>query len=148
MKRAFTLIIEDVKQYYKAIILIIVYLGLMEGCFHCICLLRAFTGLPCPGCGLTRATILLVTGHVTEAIHMHPMIIAIIGWILLFFYFRYRKERKFPNWMLGLAIGIGVMMIAVYIYRMITYFPNCEPMNYNKENFLQKIAMINFEIFR
>jgi hypothetical protein len=30
-------------------------------------------GLPCPGCGLTRATSLLTHGHVGEALAFHPL---------------------------------------------------------------------------
>lgn len=139
MKRVISLIIKDIKLFYKAAIIIMLYLCLMEWCFHSTCLVRGLIGFPCPGCGMTRATVLLFTGHITEAMQMHPMVIAIIGWFLLFFYFRYIKEKRLPNWMLGLAIFIGISMIIFYLYRMMVYFPDCEPMNYNRENLLWKI---------
>ena len=34
---------------------------------------RSF-GIPCPGCGLTRATLALLRGHVHEALHFHPLV--------------------------------------------------------------------------
>jgi len=32
-------------------------------------------GLPCPGCGLTRATLLLVEGEFARAFQLHPLVI-------------------------------------------------------------------------
>ncbi|HOU91867.1 MAG TPA: DUF2752 domain-containing protein [Polyangiaceae bacterium] len=39
------------------------------------CPLAGLLGVPCPGCGLTRATWALVTGHVAEAIALHPFVL-------------------------------------------------------------------------
>ena len=38
-----------------------------------ICPTATFLGLPCPGCGLTRATLELVHGHLGAAIALHPL---------------------------------------------------------------------------
>ena len=35
------------------------------------CPIRAATGVPCPGCGLTTATLALLHGHWAEAAHVH-----------------------------------------------------------------------------
>ena len=37
-----------------------------------VCLFRAMTGLPCPGCGLTRALSSLIQGHPAAAFSYHP----------------------------------------------------------------------------
>lgn len=45
-----------------------------------ICPLKAATGLPCPGCGLTRASIWLVKGDIGAALKLHAFApVAIIG---------------------------------------------------------------------
>lgn len=36
-----------------------------------VCLLRRLSSLPCPGCGMTRAFLLLGHGHVAEAVRMN-----------------------------------------------------------------------------
>jgi hypothetical protein len=37
------------------------------------CGFHAVTGLPCPGCGLTRSVLALLHGHVGESLRLHPM---------------------------------------------------------------------------
>ena len=56
------------------------HLGLgMAGITIWSCPIRAVTGLPCPGCGLTRATIELLRGDLTGSLQTHafaPLFIA------------------------------------------------------------------------
>ena len=37
-----------------------------------ICWFARLTGLPCPGCGLTRSVCAIAHGHLAEAWHLHP----------------------------------------------------------------------------
>ena len=38
-----------------------------------VCLFYHVTGLPCPGCGLTRSFVSLGHGHLRDALHWHPL---------------------------------------------------------------------------
>ena len=49
-----------------------------------VCLFYHLTGLPCPGCGLTRSFVCLGHGHLRESLHWHPLGIVIYGICLLF----------------------------------------------------------------
>lgn len=40
-----------------------------------LCPSAGMLGLPCPGCGLTRATLLLLQGDVRQALALHPLVI-------------------------------------------------------------------------
>lgn len=42
-----------------------------------ICPFHSLTGLPCPGCGLTRAFVCLGHGQFSQSLHWHP-----IGWLI------------------------------------------------------------------
>jgi uncharacterized protein DUF2752 len=42
------------------------------------CPIAMLTGLPCPGCGLTRAALALVTGDLAGALALHPLSPALI----------------------------------------------------------------------
>jgi hypothetical protein len=55
-----------------------------------VCPLRTFTGLPCPGCGLTRSFIALGHLHVADAFTLHPLgppfyalVLSLLAWRLL-----------------------------------------------------------------
>lgn len=39
-----------------------------------VCPMANLSGHPCPGCGLTRATLDCLRGHFGEAFHMHPLV--------------------------------------------------------------------------
>ncbi|HEU4753096.1 MAG TPA: DUF2752 domain-containing protein, partial [Armatimonadota bacterium] len=39
-----------------------------------LCPTAAFFGIPCPGCGLTRATLLLAQGQLGAALRVHPLV--------------------------------------------------------------------------
>lgn len=39
-----------------------------------LCPTAASFDIPCPGCGLTRATLALLHGNVHEALHLHPLV--------------------------------------------------------------------------
>jgi hypothetical protein len=43
-----------------------------------VCPVAALLGIPCPGCGLLRATLSLAQGHVTEALHFHPLVFVVV----------------------------------------------------------------------
>jgi hypothetical protein len=38
------------------------------------CTLKMLTGLPCPSCGSTRALYLILSGHITKAFTMQPLL--------------------------------------------------------------------------
>jgi hypothetical protein len=48
-----------------------------------VCPVRAATGWPCPGCGLSRALVELVRGHLATAIALHPFAPVALGGALL-----------------------------------------------------------------
>lgn len=39
-----------------------------------LCPMASTFGIPCPGCGLTRATLALARGQLHEALHLHPLV--------------------------------------------------------------------------
>jgi hypothetical protein len=48
------------------------------------CPFLLLTGIPCPGCGLTRATLLLLRGRVTDSLHFHAFSpVVLLGLLIL-----------------------------------------------------------------
>ncbi len=87
------------------------------------CLIKMFTGYPCPTCGITRAHKSVLHGDFSEAFHWHPL------WFLVgpaFIIIMLRKDKFFEKifkckilW----GIIIGAVLIT-YVIRMITVYPN------------------------
>ena len=67
--------------------LAVIQVGLTAAGWHAWqCPIYSLSGLPCPGCGLSRATVLLVQGQWSAAIHMHafaPIALAAITGIAI-----------------------------------------------------------------
>lgn len=85
------------------------------------CPVRAITGLPCPGCGMSRALLSLLYGDIAQSLYYHPMLVptGIAALIALFV----PEKRKTT------AIIWCILMTVCYGWRMITIFPQ-PPMDY------------------
>lgn len=98
------------------------------------CIPKQIFGMPCPGCGITRAYVHLFQFRIVEAFWYHPLfwLLPIIVWVIIF------KERPIISkiyssklfWILAISLYLGV-----YIYRMIRYFPS-EPMEFYPGNII------------
>jgi hypothetical protein len=100
------------------------------------CPMRVTTGVPCPGCGLTRAVMALATGNVAEALHWHPLVFLLapilvftIGRAMLIGAGFLRPEAwkvRMPGW--GLAL-FAALLIGVWLARFAGYLggPSDQP---------------------
>ncbi len=93
-------------------------------------------GVPCPGCGLTRAVLLLFRGDFAGAFSMHPLVytLPIIAglFIAALFSERFARSKVFT----ALCLVFAVLFIGVYVYRMIAFFPSKEPTAFNENSLL------------
>lgn len=132
------MILGDIRQYWKAAVLLLLYIAMVNLIFHRVCPMVIFTGLPCPGCGMTRALFLVLQLKFAQAWEMHPLV---YGWIALGITFCVRRyvmcteTRSLQKY----AVILLAAMVILYGYRMVTLFPNQEPMTYFHGNLLQKI---------
>jgi hypothetical protein len=95
------------------------------------CLINAFTGIPCPACGITRAITALLGGNVTLSFFYHPLLLACAVVLLLSFVFK-NHARK-----LQLTL-VGAILI-VYVLRMVLFFPHITPMVINSNAVIPRI---------
>jgi hypothetical protein len=89
--------------------------------------MQILLGLPCPGCGLTRAGLRLLAGEFSGAWQMHPFIYVWMVFAGYICFWRYLCGRKVP-YVTQLLILLVLGMLAYYVYRMLRYFPDIEPM--------------------
>lgn len=97
------------------------------GAENSICLFRRATGIPCPGCGLTRGFAALAKGHFGQAFEFHPFVFVLAlealaaylvwGWLAF-------KGHPWPErWSrrVGpLAVGHVAVLIALWLGRLAT----------------------------
>lgn len=106
------------------------------------CILREITGLPCPGCGMTRALLLLLHGDLMGAWQMHPLfwvppLLFSVALVLTIF-----APNKLAKWIRPCGFAIVTLFIVVYLVRMFLFFPNQEPLTYLEESIFGRIGWI------
>lgn len=140
MRRALKLLWKDIKDIKWAIIIIIAYFALRRYFLYSLCPMVMVTGLPCPGCGLTRAGFALLRLDLAGAYRIHPFIYPIAGYIAVFGWNRYIMGRRMGK---KLKAGLTVLMVLVilfYGWRMWMYFPGEPPMSYYERNLLRFLS--------
>ena len=128
--------IKDCLYLVPALLSSFIVMSILNRIFGTVCTMKIIFGIPCPGCGLTRATKLLCTGHIKESLDMHPLLILIIIGAILYVYLTC-VNKNHNKIIVYYALVCTIIFIAFYIYRMIEYFPNKEPLVYFHGNLLE-----------
>lgn len=115
MKNIFLKIKQDLYQIRFGLLFLISYCVITQLIFETVCPFLILTNIPCPACGLTRASIYLLTGNVEQAIQMNWTVFLWFVLIVGFIIDRYIKSlrfRLFPN----VVIFVCVVTLARYIF--------------------------------
>lgn len=84
-----------------------------------ICYFKNLTGIPCPGCGMTRSFLLILQGRFKQAWELHPFVYGWIVFAVIFFVDRYVLRKKEVLWRVALILLCGGMLL-FYMYRLFT----------------------------
>jgi hypothetical protein len=117
---------------YKYIFLIMVLYFAYFFVFHndeTNCIIKRTIGIPCPGCGMTRAAVYLLSFDFKNAFFFHPLIFIMPFLLIVFLYQDTKLFQKLAHSKIFIG-SIIALFIIVYIIRMILYFPDTEPMDY------------------
>ena len=105
----------------KCILLAIVAAGvLIMWLLQMPCVCKFLLGIPCPGCGMTRAWLCAIKLDISGAFRLHPMFwsvpVMILWWLL--------DGHVFPKklWNLIVPIAIGAGFAVNWLYRLILHF--------------------------
>lgn len=91
-----------------------------------LCPFAISTHVPCPGCGLTRATRALLEGRLGEAVHLHPLspvvsplVAVMVLWGVVVYV---RGQGRSPDelggrWIIGGSIVLLAALVGVWIAR-------------------------------
>lgn len=143
----FNRIWKDIRNYWVAIVAVILFYLFMHIIFDAFCPSVVIAGLPCPGCGLTRSVLFFVTGQWERSFSLHPLGWTIVLFVLYCGFFRYVKGKKVPGlkWILT---GFIIVSVVLFVVRMGLYFPDRPPYTYNGGNLMERILPYYREIWR
>lgn len=136
------------KKWRHLVVSLVTWLFIANLMTESICIYKATLGIPCPGCGMTRALTAFVKGDYPLAFHMHPLWpMIVIGCLIGLWVLATRKEHLIQQLSLGkqanrLWLFVFAVVFFVYVLRMIFYFPHTEPMTFNDKAILPQIYKI------
>lgn len=100
------------KHFWEITGSLFVMLFLFSGFYKCP--FKLITGIPCMGCGMTRAWESVFVGEFQKAFLYHPLFWTVPIFIIIYFY-----KDKIPSKLYGILIWTGIFaFLLVYIYRM------------------------------
>lgn len=135
MKMVCGRVVADIKEYGMAFLVVVIYAAVVDLMFHAFCPLVIFCGFPCPGCGVTRATVCFFTGRWQQAWQLNPVVFPIVLAAVYFCFNRYLLGRKARGIRVLIAVIFG-LLILVYCIRMYIFFPDRVPYVYTRDNVL------------
>lgn len=109
---------EDIYNLRFAFIIIIIYVFIMQIVFGTVCPLKAFTGIFCPACGLTHASIYMFMGDFKKSLETNPTAFFWIMSIVLFVVDRYVHKMKFRVFS-NLFVVSAIISVVWYLYSMV-----------------------------
>lgn len=132
-------IFHDILKIKWALLILAVYGPITHAFFDVFCPLRAFCGLPCPGCGMSRAAFYIFQWDFETAFNLNPAIYLWIPYIIFILWNRYviKKHHK-AAW--SLCIIICILTIVNYVILMVSRFPYIEPCVYHPNNLLARLS--------
>ena len=99
-------LISDAGHSLPGMLLCAIFLSVMTAAAGKVCPARLLLGIPCPGCGLTRATVLLLKGDIHGSLLCNPFLLPLLAGGLLFLYEHYVLERKARLFSVYIAVCI------------------------------------------
>ena len=128
-------LLADIKEYGWIAVIFPVYYVIVHLMRTSFCPMIHLTGLPCAGCGLTRAFLFIATGQWGRAAYINPMACLVILFALYCAYFRYYKGTKIKGFSVMFVLLISIVLI-FYAVRMYLFFPDRVPYVYTRDNVL------------
>ena len=107
------------------------------------CPLQKFCGLPCPGCNMSTALYYVFHLDFKKALFYHPLVFVLLLCIGIGIRLYSKYQSLEHRYIRILVYGFVVVFLGVYVYRMITIFPNV-PMVYVQDNFIYKLYTLFF----
>lgn len=128
----------DINQYKWLIIAFVIWNVIVRSVYHAFCPILIFFGIPCGGCGMTRAIWFILTGQFERGMQLNPAAPIWIGILLYVVLLRYSLGKSMKRIYLYLGTAVGISLV-IYLYRMVTLFPGNPPLVFHKKCIMEQI---------
>ncbi len=131
--------VKDLRSNLKLFFMLFLIWGGLSLLLRAFCPMVVLFGLPCPGCGITRAALQLLTFHPLKAWDYNPSLYLWIILVLAAAYRRYWQARPLRA-LRPLLLFVLLSTIAIFVYRMYRSFPEHPPLIYREGNVLSRLV--------
>lgn len=111
---------KDIKNFYPIILALIFYWIVTQIMFQTFCPFRIVLGIPCAGCGMTRAVICLITGDIKNAMQLNPAAPFWVAFLICFFWKRYIAGDEKKSIIIIWLIITCIITFVIYLHRIFT----------------------------
>ena len=137
MKEIWKRIWADVKRFWPiplGVGFLYVVLKKLHGAF---CPMVIIFGLPCPGCGTTRAAVYLLKGQFEEAFYINPSVFLWLAFLLYIIVVRYIMGKPIKHSTVIVAV-IGILMVVRFVVGMSRFLLECSKVTGDEYNHAQR----------
>lgn len=119
MKKSLLLqrIYHDLYNLRLVLLIFLIYAVTTQLIFHTMCPFAIVLGFPCPGCGMTRAVLFMLSGKPFDSLYLHPLALPWPALLLYLCFFRYIKGRRAPL-IEVFTISLSLITLFFYCYRL------------------------------
>jgi len=118
------------------------YMALTSFLFGSVCVAEATIGLPCPGCGLTRAWLAALSLDFGRAFSYHPLFLIPPAFVAVYIYKKVKRANARTKWFDAVCVTVLLAFGVTYAVRMFLYFPETEPMVINRDSMLWRFVRL------
>ncbi|MCL2050272.1 MAG: DUF2752 domain-containing protein [Lachnospiraceae bacterium] len=135
-KDTFARLRDDFRKYWWLLFIFAAYYVMIHYFSAATCPIYQIIGLPCAGCGMSRATRFVLTGQFARAYYLNPLAFGIVFFAFYCGFHRYIRGKAIPYFIQGIILLFALLLI-FYFVRMYLYFPGRVPYVYNYNNLME-----------
>ncbi len=132
-------------KYRFPILAFMIYITTTNTILHECCPFEIILGVPCPSCGITRATIQAFKFDFLKAFYFHPLFFLAPIVLVVIIYNEYKYINKIYKSNIFWSILV-ILLVVVFILRLIYQYPN-EVLKINENSLLQIIIRFIKSLF-
>lgn len=139
VKEIFFRLVRDIKEYRWIVVAFTIWNIIVRLLFHAFCPVLIIFGIPCAGCGMTRAIWFILNGQFERGMKLNPaapLWLLFLGYVI---FMRYVLGKKIKR--VYVFLGVVVMIsFVIYMYRMLAEFPANPPLVFHYNCVLEHIC--------